>query len=114
MIVYGSKANDNITIDPGLTIPVTLNGGTGGTNVLKAGGGPTTELGWYGKNTLIQGSSQNFLFGQKGHVTFVKGSGTSDIIFSGRPGHFVGHSHVRHLPTPPPAPSSPSTRPASW
>jgi hypothetical protein len=57
-------------------------------------------MGWYGKNRLVQGSSQNFQFGQNGHVTFVQGSGTSDIIFSGRPGRFRGHSHVRRLPTP--------------
>ena len=105
MIVYGSKANDTVTIDTSLTVPVTLNGGTGGKNTLKAGGGPATEEGWYGQNTLVQGSSQNYQFGQVGHVTFVKGTGTSDVIFIGRPGHFVGsqqgppppHAHHRHL-----------------
>ena len=88
VIVYGSKANDKITVDPGLTIPVTLNGGTGGTNVLKAGGGPTTELGWYGQNRLVQGSSQNFQFGQNGHVTFVgpRVRGQELVQAGGQPG----------------------------
>ncbi len=99
IVVYGSKANDNITIDPGVTNPVTLSGGTFGTNTLRAGGGPATEQGWYGKNTLIQGSSRNFQYGRAGHVTFVKGTGTSDIIFAGTPGHFNGPRKVRILPS---------------
>ena len=96
--IYGSTGNDRLTIDPSLTIPVTLNGGTGGRNVLVAGGGQTAELGWYGKNRLFQGSSRNFQFGQNGHVTFLKGSGTSDVIFSGTPTRFRGHSRHRVLP----------------
>ncbi|WP_435010986.1 peptidylprolyl isomerase [Tundrisphaera lichenicola] len=98
--VFGSKANDRIFIDPSVTIPATLNGGTDGKNLLKAGGGPTTEMGWYGKNRMVQGSSQNFQFGQVGHVTFVKGSGTSDIIFSGTPTKFRGNSSNRREPIP--------------
>ncbi len=103
IIVYGSKASDNISIDPGLSMGASLDGGRGGTNVLKAGGGPTREQGWYGKNnTLVQGSSNNYQFGRQGHVTFVKGSGTSDVIFAGVPGHTVGHSRrIRTFPTPP-------------
>ena len=96
--VFGSKANDRIMIDPSVTIPATLNGGTDGKNLVKAGGGPTTEMGWYGKNRLVQGSSNNYQFGQVGHVTFVKGSGTSDIIFKGTPTKFRGNSSVRREP----------------
>jgi len=99
VIVYGSTANDHITVDNSLTVPVTLNGGTGGKNVLKAGGGQANEEGFYGSNRLVQGSSGNFQFGQSGHVTFVKGSGTSDVIFSGHPGHFIGPRKIRLLPT---------------
>ncbi len=99
IVVYGSKANDNITIAPDVTNPVTLGGGTFGTNNLQAGGGPATEQGWYGKNTLAQGSSRNFQFGRRGHVTFVKSTGTSDIVFAGTPGHFAGPTKVRVLPT---------------
>ena len=98
IIVYGSKANDRITIDPSLTMPVELSGGTGGANVLVAGGGPTRQQGWYGTNVEKQGSSDNFLFGRAGRVTFVKGSGKSNVIFSGTPVPLIGHSRIRHLP----------------
>ncbi len=101
IIVYGSKANDRITIDPSLTIPVELSGGTGGHNVLIAGGGPTRQQGWYGTNVEKQGSSANFLFGRKGQVTFVKGSGSSNVIFAGTIFHPRGHSRIRRIPPPP-------------
>ncbi len=98
IIVYGSKANDRISVDPALTVPVSLSGGTGGKNVLIAGGGPTSELGWYGTNVEKQGESNNYLFGKAGSVTFVKGSGTNDVTFAGTPGKRQGHSRIRHLP----------------
>jgi len=102
IIAYGSKANDRISIDDSLATGATLDGGRGGKNVLKAGGGSTQETGWYGQsNRLVQGSSHNFQFGRAGHVTFVKGTGTSDAIFSGTPGQEVGHSRIRRFPTPP-------------
>lgn len=98
IIVYGAKANDRITVDPALTVPVTLSGGTGGKNVLTAGGGPTVEQGWYGTTVEKEGESNNYLFGQAGSVTFVPGSGTSDVIFAGTHQKARGHSRIRHLP----------------
>ena len=86
VIVYGSKASDQITIDPSVTLPTELNGGKGGTNVLNAGGGPTIEQGWFGQNTLTGGSLTNVLIGREGHVKFVKGTGTDTEIFAGNPG----------------------------
>ena len=100
IVVYGSKANDNITVEPDVTNPVTLSGGTFGKNDIQAGGGPATEQGWYGKNNVLaQGSSNNFQFGRAGHVKFVKSTGTSDVVFAGTPGHLNGQSKVRILPT---------------
>jgi peptidyl-prolyl cis-trans isomerase A (cyclophilin A) len=101
VIVYGSKANDRVTIDPALAVPVTLSGGTGGHNVLAAGGGPTRQQGWYGTTVEKQGSSNNFLFGRRGSVSFVKGPGSSDVIFAGTPKGVRGHSRVRQIPPPP-------------
>ena len=101
IIVYGSKADDRITIDPSVTIPATLNSGTAGMHVLTAGGGPTEEQGWYGTTVEKQGSSNNYLFGRAGKVTFVKGSGTSDVIFAGTPSKAQGNSRIRHLPSVP-------------
>lgn len=85
LIVYGSKANDQITIDPSVTLPTELNGGRGGTNILNAGGGPTIEQGWFGRNTLVGGSNTNILIGRAGHVKFVKGTGVDSLIFAGNP-----------------------------
>jgi cyclophilin family peptidyl-prolyl cis-trans isomerase len=101
MIIYGSTAADRITVDPNITIPVTLSGGTGGKNVLIAGGGPTRQQGWYGKTVEKQGESSNFLFGRAGSVTFVKGSGTNDVTFAGTPFAPKGQSRIRRLPPPP-------------
>ena len=97
IIVYGSKASDRLTIDPGVTVPVLLSSGTAGSHVLTAGGGPTQQQGWYGTTVEKQGSSNNYLFGRTGKVTFVKGSGTSDVIFAGTPSKLRGQSRIRHL-----------------
>jgi cyclophilin family peptidyl-prolyl cis-trans isomerase len=99
IIVYGAKANDRITVDPALTVPVSLSGGTAGHNVLTAGGGPTREQGWYGTTVEKQGESDNYLFGRAGSVKFVAGSGTNDVTFAGTPGKRKGESRIRHLPS---------------
>lgn len=96
IIVFGSKANDRITIDPSVdpTLPITLDGGHGGVNVLQAGSGFTLEHGWFGHNTLIGGAGTNELVGRAGHVRF-KPTSATDRIFAGvpRPGvhHLVHH-----------------------
>ena len=101
LIIYGSKASDNITVDNNLTAITTLDGGHGGKNVLKAGGGQTREHGWFGQNTLAQGSSENYQLGRRDRVKFVKGTGSSNVIFAGVPGYFRVHlSKNRQLPVP--------------
>jgi cyclophilin family peptidyl-prolyl cis-trans isomerase len=99
IIVYGSKANDRITIDPSLTMPVYLSGGDGGHDVLIAGGGQTREQGWHSANTVEkQGEAQNFDFGKAGTVTVVQGSGHSNVIFQGSIYKPKGHSRIRRYP----------------
>ena len=101
LIIYGSKANDTITVDTNLTAITTLDGGHGGKNVVTAGGGQTREHGWFGSNTLVQGSSDNYQLGRRDRVRFVKGTGTSNVIFAGVPGYFRVHlSKNRQLPVP--------------
>ncbi len=101
LIIYGSKASDNITVDSSLTAITTLDGGHGGINVIKGGGGQTREHGWFGTNTLTQGSSDNYDLGRTGRVKFVKGTGTSNVLFKGEPGYFRYHlNHNRQLPVP--------------
>ncbi|GAC1470430.1 MAG: hypothetical protein NVSMB9_15530 [Isosphaeraceae bacterium] len=94
IVVYGSKANDHIVIDPRVDplIAVTLDGGHGGKNRLQAGRGPTREHGWFGQNTLVGGLGPNELIGKAGHVRFFP-SNTTDTIFAGVP--HPGYSHFR-------------------
>ena len=101
LIIYGSKASDTITVDDSLTAITTLDGGHGGKNVVTAGGGQTREHGWFGSNTLVQGSSENYQLGRRDRVRFVKGTGTSNVIFAGVPGYFRVHlNQNRQLPVP--------------
>jgi cyclophilin family peptidyl-prolyl cis-trans isomerase len=96
IIVFGSKANDRVTIDPSVTIPSVIDGGHGGRNVLKGGSTETREHGWFGFNTLIGGMGPNQLIGRAGLVKF-KPSGATDLIFAGQP-----HRRTALLnPTPP-------------
>ncbi len=109
IIVFGSKANDKITIDPSVTIPSVIDGGHGGRNALKGGGTETLEHGWFGYNTMIGGTGPNQLIGRAGQVKF-KPSKATDLIFAGHPGH-VGRP--THLPRRRRAGPSTSTRRAT-
>jgi len=82
IIVYGSKANDKITIDPSVTVPATLDGGHGGRNKLVAGSYNVREHGWFGHTILVGGTGRNQLVGRMGQVRF-KPTSTSSLIFAG-------------------------------
>jgi hypothetical protein len=84
IVVFGTKANDNIQVDPDVTVPTTLDGGHGGNNVVKGGGGPTREHGWFGHTLLVGGVGSNQLIGRKGVVRF-QPSSTTTTIFAGVP-----------------------------
>src|SRR5579883_2643800 len=112
IIVFGSKVNDKITIDPSVTIPANLGGGHGGRNVLKGGSSETREHGWFGFNTLIGGTGPNQLIGRAGHVRF-KPSTATTLIFAGVPhrrtallnpvppsGTFYEYKHGHLIPVP--------------
>src|SRR5262249_29369739 len=98
IVVFGAKAGDKVTVDPSVdsAINVTLDGGHGGVHVLQAGAGPTSEQGWFGKNTLIGGTGPNQLGGRVGHVRF-RPTPTTTEIFAGQ-----GHPPHRSNHTPPP------------
>jgi hypothetical protein len=81
--VYGSKGNDQITIDPSVTTPATLNGGRGGTNTLVGGGGSARLHGWFGKNLLVSGADASNLIGRTHHVAF-RPKNTSDLMYAGQ------------------------------
>jgi cyclophilin family peptidyl-prolyl cis-trans isomerase len=96
IVVYGSKANDKITVDPSVTVTTTLDGGHGGRNKLLAGSSNTREHGWFGHTTMVGGSGRNQLVGLAGQVRF-KPTRTSSMIFAGVP-----HGRNKHnRPNPP-------------
>ena len=86
VVVYGSKANDVISVDPSVSLPVTLDGGHGGKNALQAGTGAARLHGWFGQNTLTGGPTDDALIGRAGHVKFRK-SGGLDLLFAAKTRH---------------------------
>jgi len=84
IIVYGGKASTDINVLPGVstTIPITLDGGHGGHNVIQAGGGPTREHGWFGHTLLIGGTGPDTMIGRKGFVRF-KPTASTKVIYAG-------------------------------
>ncbi len=84
IIVFGSRANDVITIDPSVTLPSVIDGGHGGRDILKGGSTETLMHGWFGHTTLIGGTGPNQLIGRAGQVKF-KPSKSTDLIFAGKP-----------------------------
>ncbi|QEH37876.1 putative peptidyl-prolyl cis-trans isomerase [Aquisphaera giovannonii] len=76
IMASGTKANTSITVDPNVTVPVTLNGGHGRKNRVQAGGSGAILHGWYGRTTLIAGDGINEMVGRKGHVRFKATSAT--------------------------------------
>jgi len=97
IIVFGGKhANNDIVIDPSVTLPTTIDGGRGRVSYLTGGGGPTREHGWFGSTTLIGGLGTNQLIGLAGHVRF-KPSKSTNVIYAGVPHR---RTHLLH-PVPP-------------
>ena len=92
VVVFGTKANDEISINSNVTVPVTLDGGRGGKNTLKAGGGVARLHGWYGQNTLQGGSANDALLGRQGQAKFIRSGGT-DLLYLGVPGKVQVRNH---------------------
>jgi cyclophilin family peptidyl-prolyl cis-trans isomerase len=94
IVVFGTKASDNIVVDPSVTVPATLDGGHAGRNVVKGGGGRTLEHGWFGHTVLVGGVGPNELIGRRGLVKF-QPSSTTTLIFAGAPKPRFKHRTVR-------------------
>jgi len=84
VVFGGKKANNQVVIDPSVTIPSTISGGQGLKNRLIGGSAETREHGWYGHTTLIGGSGPNQLIGLAGHVRF-KPTKATTLIFTAEP-----------------------------
>lgn len=82
IVVFGSKRNDQISIDPELDQPATINGGRGGMNTLNAGGGFTRIHAWFGRSTVRGGDQRDKIIGRQGHVR-VRPSNGFDVVFLG-------------------------------
>ena len=97
VVVFGGRrANNDIVVDPSVTIPVTLDGGHGLFNYVTGGSGFSREHGWFGVTTLIGGPGSNELLGLAGHVRF-RPSKSTTLIYAGN-----GHQLTRGMhPIPP-------------
>jgi len=85
IIAFGGRnANNDIYIDPGVTVPSTISSGQGLKNRLIGGSVETREHGWYGHTTLIGGTGPNQLIGLAGHVRF-KPTKTTNLIYTAQP-----------------------------
>ena len=83
IIVFGSKNSDTISVDQSVTVPTTLDGGHGGSNVISAGRAPALEFGWFGTSNVLKGGASNdTIYGKAGRVKFVK-SGGNDLFYAG-------------------------------
>ncbi|QDV36012.1 peptidylprolyl isomerase [Tautonia plasticadhaerens] len=87
VVVYGTKANDTITISPDLPLLTTLDGGLGGVNRLQSNDLPSRLHGWFGRNTLRGGAARDELIGRMGRVRFLPSPG-NDLAFAGDPNRF--------------------------
>ncbi len=97
VVVFGGRrANNDIVVDPSVTIPVTLDGGHGIRNYVTGGSGFSLEHGWFGQTTLIGGPGTNKLIGLAGHVRFRPSKATA-VMFAGNPHRRTSRLH----PVPP-------------
>ncbi len=82
LVVYGTKANDIVNVAPDVDLLATLDGGHGGRNRLNAADAPTRLHGWFGRNIMRGGASNDALIGRRGHAVFRR-SGGRDVFYLG-------------------------------
>ncbi|MHC5538134.1 peptidylprolyl isomerase [Singulisphaera rosea] len=97
IVIFGSKSNDTVIVNPNVDsgIPVMLDGGHGGFNVLQAANGPTRLHGWFGKSTLKGGQGINELVGRAGQVKF-KPSVATTYAYAGVPAKSYTREHFHN------------------
>lgn len=84
LVVFGTKANTDIFVEPDVKLRATLDGGHGGRNTVRFGGGRTVGHGWFGQTLLVAGPGPNAMVGRRGNVRFKPNSSTF-LAFEGVP-----------------------------
>jgi phospholipase C len=80
--VYGLGGTDTITVDPSVTAPAFLFGGSGG-GTIQAGGGPSVLVGGrFGATTQLSAGPNSILISGQGPSTVTSNNG-SDILIAG-------------------------------
>lgn len=98
--INADGGDDKISVSKGISIPVTMRGGTGRDTLLGGGGpdkliggaGDDRLVGWKGDDLLAGGSGNDVLLGGLGSDTILSGPG-DDVIREGR-----GTDVVRRIP----------------
>jgi len=79
--VMGVGGNDTISIDSSITLPVTLDGGSGNDELI-GGGGNDSLVGRGGKDTLLGGAGNDTLFGGMGSDSMSGGDGVDEVSYA--------------------------------
>lgn len=85
IVVFGTKASDQITVSPNVVVPTTLNGGLGGKNTIKAGGAPTRGHVWFGRNRITGSPFNDEIVGRAGRFRVRPSTGSDQVFAATRP-----------------------------
>jgi cyclophilin family peptidyl-prolyl cis-trans isomerase len=84
IVIFGTKADDIITVAPEVRIPATLDGGHGGNNSIQAGAVSTRIHAWFGRNRVVGSPQKDQIIGRAGRFR-VRPTAGNDLVFTGTP-----------------------------
>ena len=93
--VLGQGGDDEIRIEPEVTVPAVVLCGSGDNHV-RAGGGPTVVVGGPGNDEIEGGNGRNVLIGGLGH-DHIKAGTRGDILIAGRTDHDANLAALREI-----------------
>ena len=93
--VLGQGGDDEIRIEPEVTVPAVVLCG-GGNNHVRAGGGPTVVVGGPGNDAIEGGNGRNVLIGGLGH-DHIKAGPRGDILIAGRTDYDANLAALREI-----------------